>query len=72
MRTQLRWDKPPHRTNDRVADVSGIGRYHIRRSAPRVAQWDVRLNGKLLAQTNSAEEAVGFAERDCFARSHQE
>lgn len=69
MRTPLRWNKPPHRTNDRIADVHGVGRYHIGRSSPRVAQWDVRLNAKLLAQLNSAEEAIGFAERDCYQRT---
>lgn len=71
MRQNLLWNKPPHRTNDRISDVPGVGRYHVRRSAPRVAQWDVRLNGMLLAQVNSAEEAIGFAERDCYQRARE-
>ena len=41
---KLEWINPIHRPTDLVADVSGIGRYHIFRM-PRGRSFILRLNG---------------------------
>jgi hypothetical protein len=58
----LRWERVLHRSQERIADVPNLGRYHIKR-AVRARTWIIRLNGQVIGQAFSAEEAVGFAER---------
>lgn len=53
----LRWE-PALYNNGFQADLSGVGRYNVRRTAPRARTWHLRLNGKILATFASAYDAI--------------
>jgi hypothetical protein len=69
MREKLLWDRPMYRPKDRCADVPEVGRYFIHKE-PRREKWALYLNMLLLGTFNSAEEAVGAAERDAYRMLH--
>lgn len=61
---QFRWDSPPHHSKERCLDVPGLGRYLVRREAPRARTFIVLLNGKKTAYSGrTMEEAMAIVER---------
>ena len=45
----IRWEPPLYGPREFIADVPGVGRYHVRRLSPRLRGWIVRLNGRQVA-----------------------
>lgn len=73
--TILRWEPPIYRPKEWVADLSGVGRYHIKpvKGLTRTRKfYELRLNGDLLDVFNTTEEAKEYAERRAIeaAESH--
>jgi len=73
MRATLRWEPPTYHPKDRIADATDVGRYYIKRCVdrgkrPSKVTFRLKLNGAVLGEYDSGEEAVGVAERDAFKR----